>query len=252
MDFKDKVNKSTFTKEIDTLTKEYNTFFHGLIDSDNDKDYKKAALLFYWLRDFKNYIKIEDKFEPRRLIRYERGNIIKCNLGFNVGSEEGGMHYAVVVDKENAANSPVITVIPLTSKKAYKTEIHDNEIDLGDELYQKIKIKNDTMLRTISNKIQELKELMNTFKEGSRPPEIEKQINDQLDECEAKIRLCRKIQKEVNKMKIGSIALVSQLTTISKIRIYDPKNMYGNLSGIKLSKKSLDMLNEKIMELFVF
>ena len=51
------------------------------------------------------------------LRRYKRGEIVKVHLGFNVGSEEGGLHYAVVLDKNNAKSSPVITIIPLTSVK---------------------------------------------------------------------------------------------------------------------------------------
>lgn len=48
-----------------------------------------------------------------------------------------------------------------------------------------------------------------------------------------------KIKAEIEQMKTGSIALVDQITTISKIRIYDPRNAYGVLSGIRLSPESL-------------
>ena len=36
----------------------------------------------------------------------------------------------------------------------------------------------------------------------------------------------KKVEKEILKMKKGSIALVSQITTISKQRIYDPKTKH--------------------------
>ena len=52
-------------------------------------------------------------------------------------------------------------------------------------------------------------------------------------------------------MKNGSMALVNQMTCISKIRIEDPKNMYGVLHGIKLSPEGLDRINEKIKELYI-
>lgn len=68
-------------------------------------------------KDYVKYISFEDKFKPTRNISYKRGNIIKVNFGFNIGSEQGGLHYAVVLDKKNDHHSPVITVIPLTSVK---------------------------------------------------------------------------------------------------------------------------------------
>ena len=62
----------------------------------------------------------------------------------------------------------------------------------------------------------------------------------------------RKIGLEIKRMKTGSIALVDQITTVSKMRIYDPRNARGVLSGIRLSPEALDKINAKLKELFVF
>ncbi len=51
-------------------------------------------------------------------------------------------------------------------------------------------------------------------------------------------------------MKKGSIAMVGQITTISKQRIYDPQKMGDILSGIRISNESLDKINEKMKQLF--
>ncbi len=48
-------------------------------------------------------------------------------------------------------------------------------------------------------------------------------------------------------MKRGSIALVNQITTISKIRIYDPKTTKDILSGITLSNDGLDKIDKEII-----
>ena len=48
------------------------------------------------------------------------------------------------------------------------------------------------------------------------------------------------------------IALIDQITTVSKMRIYDPRNARGVLSGIRLSPDALDKINEKLKELFIF
>lgn len=49
-------------------------------------------------------------------------------------------------------------------------------------------------------------------------------------------------------MKCGSIALVNQITTISKIRIYDPKTDHDILSGIRLSNEKLDLIDDEIQK----
>lgn len=55
-----------------------------------------------------------------------------------------------------------------------------------------------------------------------------------------------KIKTEISKMKKGSIALVDQITTISKQRIYHD----DILIKIRLTNNSLDLLDKKIIELF--
>lgn len=81
---------------------------------------KKANLLSYWFEDFAKYNLNEKSFNPKLLKKYKRGSIIKANLGFNVGNEEGGLHYCIVLDKSNALSSGTLTVIPLTSTKENK------------------------------------------------------------------------------------------------------------------------------------
>lgn len=56
--------------------------------------------------------------------------------------------------------------------------------------------------------------------------------------------------RDIYKMKEGSVALVGQITTISKIRIYDPMYPLDTLSGIRLSSESMDKLDAKLQELY--
>ena len=51
-------------------------------------------------------------------------------------------------------------------------------------------------------------------------------------------------------MNRGSIALVNQITTISKIRIYDPKTDHDILSTIKLSNEKLNLIDAEIQRKF--
>ena len=52
-------------------------------------------------------------------------------------------------------------------------------------------------------------------------------------------------------MKQGTIALVNQITTISKQRIYNPKKDFDILSGIKLSTEKIQLIDEKIKKLYI-
>ena len=244
---------------------------------------KKANLISYWLKDYVRMINYEEKFNPTRNIAYKRGNIIKLNFGFNIGSEYGGLHYAVVLDKHNAHHSPVVTVVPLTSIKQDKT-IHENNIFLGNDIYRLLKIKHDTVQKALLEEQAELKSMITIvgtlvsltekttaeanalhaqekpfdkkLLEAMQELEIAQQMLDDLtikrNENNEKIINLEKIEKEISQMKEGSIALINQITTVSKIRIYDPKNLNGVLSGITLSQEQMEKINNKIKDLYIF
>ena len=57
-----------------------------------------------------------------------------------------------------------------------------------------------------------------------------------------------KTKKEA--VEAGTIALVGQITTISKYRIYDPLSTKNALHGIRVSDATLDLIDSKIKELF--
>lgn len=198
------------------------------------KDFKKVHLLSYWFEDFVKYNLEEKTFNPKTLKKYKRGSIIKANLGFNVGNEEGGLHYCVVLDKNNYISSGTLTVVPLTSIKEDK-KYGDYTLNLGDEIYLHL----NKICSEMSKKLSE--EYKNVWK---LPPEKIKQFTTDFEHI-------KKIEKEIAKMKKGSIALVNQITTISKQRIYDPKTSKDILSNLRVSGKTLDLIDEKIEELFL-
>lgn len=156
------------------------------------------------------------------------------DFGFNVGREYGGLHYAIVVNKENARSANVLTVIPLTSKKEGRA-LHPHDVDLGEEIYQKVYQK---YLDAFQNCISDV-----DIEHTAENIHISVKINDEP---------MNKIMDEIKQMKKGSIALVEQITTISKMRIHNPQNTFDVLYGVRLSNESLDKINDKIKELFVF
>ena len=197
-----------------------------------------ADKLSYWLEDYCRLLSFEKKFNPRFLKKYERGDVIKVNLGYNIGNEEGGLHYCIVVDKNNSMSSGIITVIPLTSDKG--KNLHFSEVALGDEIYINFNKKYEALKLEISKEINELA--------SNSPQEI---ALDKVTEATEKLSLLLKIEDELNKMKKGIIAMVSQITTISKQKIYDPQKTGDILSGLRISDESLDKINNKMKQLFI-
>ena len=233
--------------------KALNTYLEKLIENPDKKIKAKADILSYWISDWTTFLNFENRFSPSSLKRYKRGEIIKVHLGYNIGSEEGGLHYAVIVEKDNSIHNPVITIVPLTSIKQEKdlSNLRSGEILLGNELFSKFSTKFVDAFHSTQEEHQRLQEKLKQFQEAENVSqadvaEIEnkqKIINNQLD-------LLEKMNFEISKMKRGSIALVNQITTISKIRIYDPKKNKDMLSGITLSEESLDKIDYEIIKKF--
>lgn len=133
-----KKTKSELISHKNSSISDLTTYLDMLISSDDPKLQGKADKLSYWISDWVNFLQYEPQFSPMSLRRYKHGEIIKVHLGFNVGSEEGGLHYAVVAEKENAKSSPVVTVVPLTSVKPGVdiNTLHSGSVFLGNELLQ--------------------------------------------------------------------------------------------------------------------
>lgn len=94
---------------------------------------KQQHIMADWLKTWSMYLNFEKTFIPGRLKYYKRGDIVLVNFGFNTGSELGGAHYAVVVEKNNNNASNTVTVVPLSSLADGMTEeeLHDSEVYLG-------------------------------------------------------------------------------------------------------------------------
>lgn len=279
---KDSLNKESVISNKKTAIQKLNKLLERYINDPSGSHLKKANLISYWLKDYVRYLDFEEKFNPKRNIAYKRGNIVKVNFGFNLGAEYGGLHYGIVLDNKNDHSSSVVTVIPLTSAKENQ-KVHKNSVSIGNEIYRLLKIKYDTILKQLKAEEEEIyitKEAILALLEISRTKldeskrldygdarwkkllEVKAHMNH-TDDLEATWRekekhnqeaqqYLEKIGEEIKGMKKGSIALVNQITTVSKMRIVDPKTSHGVLSGLSLSAENMDKINEKIKELFVF
>lgn len=192
------------------------------------KEYKTSHLLAYWISDFANYHDEEKTFDTTKMISFKRGSIIKVNLGFNIGHELGGLHYCIVLDKFDNPKNGTLNVIPLTSKKNKKYP--PSAIDLGNEIYDTLNDLYSKEIDMLSNKYHDI---------WSLPA-------GKVNQFTADFSYVQKIKDEISKMKIGSIALINQITTISKQRIFDD----DVLRKVRLSNKSLDLIDQNIIKFF--
>ena len=182
-------------------------FLNDCLSSNDAQKNKRASLLSYWI---KNYIQMLRHERPQSYRRFQRGDVVKVDFGFRIGSEHGGLHYAVILNSNDSRRAPVVTVVPLTSLKSeeQRNSLHFGEIDLGDQL-----------IRKLTGKLNQSPTLA--------------------------------LQKEVARLKIGSIALTNQIVTISKVRITDPVRGNSPLAGIRLNSGAMDNIDD-LLKQFLF
>lgn len=231
--------------------------------NEKETDYtKKAALISKWIEQYVNYISFENNFKPTRNISYARGDVVFVNFGFGVGSEFGGNHYAVVLDKDNKHNASNVTVVPLSSRKDDK-DVYERDVDLGNELYEKIHLKLKTNLKNLVENLSKNKLMLSllsdevgssqkSLSEDNDIERLQQELKQQQKLLETEIDNAKKVQKELLSLKEGSVAKLEQIRTISKIRIYNPKRKSNSLYGIRFSKPSMQKINDRIKELYVF
>lgn len=220
-----------------------------MIESEDSKSHGKADKFCYWLQDYINFLERESNVRTN-WHRYKRGQIIKVHLGYNVGSEEGGLHYAVVLNNNDNRHNSILNIVPLTSVKPQTDldNLRPGSVYLGNEIFTNLIVKHSATEKFLLNEKDYIKETLDYVKHGVsiNIKELEKRLN----EIDKKLFLLKSLKKEISKMKIGSIALIDQITTISKLRIYNPRNNYDVLHGVKLSTEKLNIIDNTIKKLY--
>ena len=195
-------------------------------------EYKKSELLAYWIHDYAVYHDAERDFDITKSGVFHRGDIIKVNLGFNIGNELGGLHYCVVLNKKDNPKNGVLNIVPLTSKKANK-RYPKSCVNLGNELY-------NILNQNIEKENMRLNKLLIKLDDFE---EIPKSIQDSISK---EMKYINQLSKSIDKYKKESIVLINQITTISKQRIF----FDVVLKNVRLSNESLDLIDEQIIKFF--
>jgi len=201
----------------------------------NNLDFKKAKILTYWINDWnEKFLLKELSFNPYELIKYKRGSIVNIHLGFNIGSEQGGLHYAIVIDNNNDKSSSIITIVPLRSLKEDESP---KSIDERFELYIGEAILTDKLLY-VEAEIKKIECLLLNI--------------DKSDIDYTKLMSKKKYyEKDLSNLKKGSVAIVSQIRTVSKMRIFEPTKSYHSLSNFVLKEEIISKIDNMIKTLFL-
>lgn len=69
-----------------------------------------------WLEEKTKKVNEEDSFDSASIPELKRRNVILVDLGFNVGDEFGGEHWAIVL-KKSSQKSKRVLILPITSKE---------------------------------------------------------------------------------------------------------------------------------------
>jgi len=208
--------------------------------------YKKAAILSYWLRDYLNYLKAEVTFKPRFNMSYKRGQIVYVNFGYRVGTELGGCHYAIVLDAHNSQSNSQLTVIPMKSKREKSTSYSSiYHVDLYNEIQLCMMEKS---IAIIDEETAYIKRLIDQYGEDLKSNPV---AAKELAKSKRVLDHAQHIREFAdNKLNHESVADVGQICTISKIRIVHPTQKSDVLHDILLSLDTMSRIEEKIEHLY--
>ncbi|ADU30344.1 type II toxin-antitoxin system PemK/MazF family toxin [Evansella cellulosilytica] len=198
------------------------------------KDKDTTRKLLFWLNTWStDYLRNENNFNYQELLSYKRGMVVKADFGFKVGSEQGGLHYALIIENENSKSNKTVTVIPLGSLPDNKTpeDIDQKyEVFLGYSLFKEDIQKSQSTLSKKTSLIRKLSD------EGKNTDKVQKDID--------------KLSKKIKDYQKGTVAILSQICALSKIRIHTPKDSGDELYNFRLDNKYLDEIDNKLLELY--
>lgn len=224
-------------------------FITNLAKSEEKHDLKRASLLSYWIDSYTEYIKKEKTFNVEKLPKYHRGDILKINFGYRIGNELGGLHYAIVLDNNNSKKSGVITVIPLVSQKEgfknshYKQSLNNGLYHLADK---KIKRVTEENRRLLFKAVKNLEMYLSTSDENEKKERLAKESSRKIIKFQKNIDQLNIWQKDIEKLKTGSVVDYGQIITVSKQKIYEPIKTSDLLYGIKISDEDMALIDEKL------
>lgn len=243
MDLKRPENKVTLIDKIKILANDIRTFLIVLVN----QDHHKAALMYYWLRNYLQYIKQEEAFDPKYFPTFQPGHIVKVDFGFGIGNEFGGLHYAIVLSP-STNKSGMVTVVPLRSLKPNKetpSTLYKTDIYLGSELFAVLFSTSGKLLDACEARVRRFESI--DVKKLSQAKLST--LTQQLEDAYKMLIKHEIIMKEIERLNTGTVAVASQIRTVSKIRIQNPTCKQDALFNMRVEKHVTDKIRQAIKEI---
>lgn len=200
---------------------------------------------------------------------YKRGTIVFVNFGTSIGSELSGHHFAIVLNRKDNPYSRTLTVLPLTSKNKKSNINLGNELIRGvfvetkkqiykiissilnikqytvyDDLSLEVTTSDNSILKNNDANYYIMNELSCLLTEGISNFTISKE-ND-LEDLQNRLEQLLRITDYYSAKKEDSYAIVSSVTTISKLRINKPINDFDPIGKIRVSESVLKDIDRSI------
>ncbi|WP_288531870.1 type II toxin-antitoxin system PemK/MazF family toxin [uncultured Secundilactobacillus sp.] len=78
----------------------------------------KMSRIPIWINSYGYWLRKENSHQLPKYYRvFKRGTLVMVNFGVQLGAEFSGNHFAVVLNRNDNKYSPVLTVVPLSSKE---------------------------------------------------------------------------------------------------------------------------------------
>lgn len=204
----------------------------------------------------------EAETPKRKYWNFSRGALVFVEFGINIGGELSNNHWAIVLDKEDSPYKKTLTVVPLTSKKRKDTVLIDEIIaeypalildDYVEELHKEVFAYLEHLYLNnalINDKLAILhQKYQQQYSNQLIPPKIID--NDNLELTLSKVSDAIELVEYYKKYIKCSYAKCNNLQTISKDRILK-KNRLDPVGQMKVSDNTLDNINKKLKELYLF
>lgn len=198
----------------------------------------------------------------RKYWKFDRGALIFVEFGVNIGGELSNNHWAIVLDKDDSPYKKTLTVVPLTSKGKHETVLIDEIIaetpsilldeyteELHQELYAYLLYLDQQNTITLDALLKIFNEYQEKFKDYPIEPKVIDENN--LELTIIKIKEVEELLTYYKRYIKQSYAKCNNIQTISKDRILK-RNKLDPVGKLKVSDDTLDKINLKIKELFLF
>lgn len=205
---------------------------HYCVVVSNNDSINSGNITVVPLRSFKN--KINERFQVNLENSLQMSIVYNLKKTISTLKEYGETNKTIVNTLEYISN---------TENEDLILDSFDNLLEECSDNYKLVNLINNAKEYFFNKNIDELSK---SFKN------IKAYIEKRIEKTEKEIPLMQNKLKKALELNKESVADINQITTISKLRILNPRRKEDTLSNVTLDSKYMDQINNKIKELFVF